>query len=489
MPPSTHTFAAIDLGASSGRVVAGEFDGARVELREVHRFPNPPVRLPDGLHWNLLELFSQALDGARRAGDLRSVAVDSWGVDYALLDERDRVLGLPYHYRDTRTRGMAAVALARVRWEDLYAVTGTQQMAINTVFQLLAEEGSGTLTSAHALALIPDLLGLWLSGTRSNEATVASTTGLLDARTGTWSMPLIAALGLPQRPFGDVIEPGTVLGSPLPTHELRCDSVVAVASHDTASAFVAAPVEDEHAAVLSCGTWSLLGIECTEPILSAHAREANLTNERGIDGTIRLLKNVMGLWLEQECARHWGLGFDELAHLSSEAHAQTSAPVALFDPDDEALLLPGDMPARIERRLAQTNQPIPGGPGALVHAIHLSLACRYRWVLERLEAVSGRQIATIHLVGGGVLNRRLVKLTADITGRTVLAGPVEAAALGNVLVQARAVGALGPLRELREVVRRSIAIDVHEPGPETSFAQDTYGRFVELLQRASPVPR
>ena len=300
-------FAGIDLGAESGRVVVGRLEGGRASVEVIHRFANRPVRLPDGLHWNLLSLFGEALAGLRRATQdvtLSGVGVDAWGVDYALLDESGRVLGLPFHYRDARTSGMVARAHSRVPRDELYAATGIQTMSINTVFQLLADEGSPALAAAERIALVPDLFAFWLSGEFANEATIASTTGLLDARSGMWAGELIDRLGLPPGPFtGTPVEPGTTLGPLLQHHGAGGVHVHAVAGHDTASAFAAAPLRTPHAAVLSSGTWSLLGLELDEPVLTPEAAAFNLTNERGVDGTIRLLRNVMGLWLVQECRR------------------------------------------------------------------------------------------------------------------------------------------------------------------------------------------
>ena len=404
------------------------------------------MTLPDGLRWNLLTLFAESLQGlraARGAGPLAGIGVDSWGVDYALLDGQGRVLGLPFHYRDARTAGMIERAFERVPAEAMYAVTGIQTMPINTVFQLLAEEDAPSLAAAAGIALVPDLFGLWLCGEQANERTNASTTGLLDARTGAWAVGLIERLGLPARIFQDLVEPGTELGALLPIHREHVGltasvPVYAVASHDTAAAFAAAPVTDEHAAILSSGTWSLLGLELPEPVLSDAAREANLTNERGVDGTTRLLKNVMGMWLLEECRRDWARGgeeasYDELLELAGAA----SPDVALFDPDDDAFLAPGDKPARIATVCERLGQAPAYDPGSIVRSIFTSLACKYRWVLERLEAVSGREVRRIHVIGGGARNAMLCRLTADFTGREVLAGPVEATALGNVLVQAR----------------------------------------------------
>jgi rhamnulokinase len=397
-------------------------------------------------------------------------------VDYAFLDEGRRVLGLPFHYRDSRTDGMTERAFERVPAEELYAVTGIQTMPINTVFQLVAEGASAAARSAAHIALVPDLLAFWLSGELANERTNASTTGLLDARSGEWAVALVDRLGIPVRPFGDLVEPGTRLGPLLAHHALGDAPVFAVASHDTASAYVAAPVADEHAAILSSGTWSLLGVELPEPVLGDPARDANLTNERGVDGTTRLLKNVMGLWLEQECARVWDAPFPELHRLAAEA----TADVPLFDPDDDAFLAGGDMPALIAAACDRAGQGAPRSRGEVIRSIHVSLACKYRLVLERLEAVTGREIRRLHVIGGGARNLLLNRLTADLTGREVLAGPVEATALGNVLVQLRAAGELGSLADMRAAAAASAAPEIAEPRDDRDAADAVYERFLEV---------
>ena len=464
-------FAAVDLGAESGRVVHGRFDGERVTLDVAHRFENRPVRLPDGLRWDLLALFAESLAGLRTIDvSLQGVGVDTWGVDYALLDADGRVLGLPFHYRDARTDGMVTRAHARVPADELYAATGIQTMPINTVFQLLADDRAPV---AERIALVPDLLAYWLSGVPANEVTNASTTGLLDARTGTWARALIERLGLPAAPFaGEPVEAGTTLGPMLGHHEIAAD-VHAVASHDTASAFVAAPLRSENAAILSSGTWSLLGLELDAPVLSDRAREFNLTNERGVDGTIRLLRNVMGLWLVQECRRHWDASYDELHDLAEQAPAD----VPLFDPDDERFLRSGDMPGLIAAACTEAGQDAPDGRGEVVRSALTSLACKYRLVLDRLELVTGRRVDVVHVIGGGARNELLCRLTADLIGRPVLAGPVEATALGNVLVQARAVGELGALAELRAVAAASADPAVFEPAGD---ADGIYDRFLSV---------
>ena len=434
--------AAIDLGASSGRVVLGDFDGNRLTLHELHRFPNRPVRLPDGLHWNLLHLFSEAVE-ALRGRSLDGVAIDTWGVDYALLDGRNRVLGLPFHYRDARTEGVVE------RTPPLYDQTGIQTMPINTVYQLLADE---RVRDAARFAMVPDLLAYWLSGELANERTNASTTGLLDARTGEWSRVALARVGLPARPFGALVEPAAALGPVLPHHEIKAP-VWTAASHDTASAYIAAPLRDEHAAILSSGTWSLLGLELGGPSFE----DTTLTNERGIDRTIRLLKNVMGLWLEQECGRVWDVPYEQL-----HAEAAEATEAVRFDVDDERFLRGGDMPALICEACGRSGM----SRGEIVRSIYVSLAVRYHEVLERLEAVSGRDVRTIHVIGGGTRNKLLCQLTADVTGREVLAGPVEATALGNVLVQARALGELGSLSDMRAVSAASFEPVHYEPSRE-----------------------
>jgi rhamnulokinase len=465
-------FAAVDLGAESGRVVLGRLDGGRVTLDVAHRFENRPVRLPDGLRWNLLALFTEALAGLRGLdARLRGVAVDTWGVDYALLDGDGRVLGLPFHYRDSRTDGMIARAHERVPPAELYAATGIQTMPINTVFQLLADART---PAAERIALVPDLLSYWLCGAFANEVTNASTTGLLDARSGSWARDLIARLGLPAAPFaGEPVEAGTTLGPVLAHHEIAAD-VHAVASHDTASAFVAAPIRSPRAAILSSGTWSLLGLELDTPVLSDRAREYNLTNERGVDGTIRLLRNVMGLWIVQECRRCWGdMSYDELHALAAAARAD----VPLFDPDDDRFLAPGDMPERIAATCAELGQARPEGHGEIVRSALVSLACKYRLVVERLERAAGVEVELVHVIGGGARNELLCRMTADLLGRPVLAGPVEATALGNVLMQARAVGELGSLADIRAVTAASAEPALYEPAGD---ADATYQRFLSV---------
>jgi rhamnulokinase len=491
------SFAAIDLGAESGRVLRARIAGERLVLDEAARFPNRPVQLAHGLHWDLVHLFAQALDGLRAAaarGPLTSVGVDAWGVDYALLDRAGRVLGTPFHYRDERTTGMVERAGHRLAAERLYDATGIQQLPINTVYQLLADERAGALDGAARIALVPDLLGLWLSGELRNELTAASTTGLLGARERRWAHDAIAALGLPAHLFDDdaLVEPGTTLGPLTARHADACGvrgelAVVAVAGHDTASAFAAAPVADPATtAILSSGTWSLLGVELDAPVLDERARTSNLTNERGVDGTTRLLKNVMGLWLVQECRRGWerqGRRHD-YGSLMRMAEAERDE-VAVFDPDDPTLLASGYMPARIAAACDGVDQPAPTEPGAVVRSVLVSLACKYRFVLDLLERASGRSIERVHVIGGGARNRLLCQLTATICERPVDAGPVEATALGNVLVQARAAGVVGS-----RAAGRALVAAAHPPmsylPEQTPAAAATYRRFLGVVDPPTP---
>ncbi len=458
------TFVAVDLGAESGRVVIGKLDRGAISLEEAVRFPNRAVTLPDGLHWDICGLLRGGLAGlelATREHDICSIAVDSWGVDYGLLDEGGRLLGAPYHYRDHRTDGVSDRVAGDMSDARAYETTGIRQMSFNTVYQLLAEQGSAALIGAHRIALIPDLLAFWLSGVLANEGTAASTTGLVDARTGGWARDLIEALKLPAPIFGDLVESGTVLGPLLPAHRDALGlsdeiDVVATAGHDTAAAFAGAPLRDASTAVLSSGTWSLLGLESGGPVLTEAAQRADLSNERGVFGTTRLLRNVMGLWLLQQCRATWTEqgSAPDYAGLARLAEASADEP-ALFDPDHPSLVYPGDMPARIEKLVRESGQAVPSDRGAMVRSIFVSLACKYRMVLELLERVASKSIGTIHVVGGGSRNELLCRLTADITGREVLAGPGEASALGNILMQACAVGHVSTFEEMREISRAS----------------------------------
>jgi rhamnulokinase len=481
-------------------VVAGSFSGDRLSLQEIHRFANGPVRVAGSLYWDVLRLWEEIRHGLRRyAGDygrgICGIGVDTWGVDFALLDGDGRLLANPSHYRDGRTAGMMEEAFGLISREEIFRHTGIQFMPINTLYQLLAMrvQKAPALAAAQTLLMMPDLFNFWLSGQKACEFTNATTTQFYDPHPpGSWATPLLARLGLPAEILPDVVRPGTVLGPLLPwvAEEVGLDQapVIATASHDTASAVAAVPVQHSHSglagtpdyAYLSSGTWSLLGAELPEPLITAQSLASNYTNEGGVGGSFRFLKNVVGLWLVQECRRTWAqagqpLTYDELVTLAAQAPPFG----ALVDPDDASFLEPGDMPSRIRAFCGRTAQPIPESKGALVRCVLESLALKYRWVLERLEALLGRRCRVLHIVGGGVQNRLLCQFTADAIGRPVVAGPVEATAVGNILVQAIARGHLTGLAEARELVRRSFELSTYQP--ESAAAWDeAYQRFVRL---------
>jgi rhamnulokinase len=483
-------FLAIDLGAESGRAVLGRFNGERIILEEAHRFANVPVRLPDGLHWDVLRIVKEAKDGiakaVRNGGQIESLGVDAWGVDFALLDRDGCLIANPYHYRDLRTEGMEEKAFDRMPKDEIYGTTGIQFMPINTLYQLLSMEGSPLLQAARTLLLVPDLIGYWLTGEKACEFTAASTTQLCDARSGGWARDVLQRMRFPGHIFGQIVPPGTQLGPLLPEVAEETGAkgrlpVTAVASHDTASAVVAVPAEIEDFAYISSGTWSLVGVELPKPAIAPEGMHANFTNEGGFGGTTRFLKNVMGLWLLQECRRTWAregreYSYEELTRLARAA--PTAGP--LLDPDHPSFLAPGNMPGRIRRFCRATHQSSPEAPGEVARCVLESLALKYRWALERAEEITGRRAGVIHVVGGGVQNTLLCQLTADATRRPVRAGPVEATALGNLMVQAYARGYLGSLEEIRAAVRGS-SVEVHEYQPTGSA--DEWDEAYEKLRR------
>ena len=481
---STNAFAAVDLGASSGRVVLGHVDAQRLEIEEVHRFANVPVSVSGTLWWDVLGLFRETLAGvsaAARRTELASIGIDSWAIDYGLLDASGSLLGNPVHYRDPRTEGAVEQVLDVVSPEELYATTGIQLMPINTLFQLIAEQRNPSFALARTLLLLPDLFGYWLTGNRGAELTNASTTQLLDIRSGRWATELATRLGLDPEILPPLRRPGDLVGSVLPAVAEQAAlpagvPVVAVASHDTASAVVALPAESDRFAYISCGTWALVGVELDKPILTEESRRANFTNEGGVDGTIRYLRNVMGLWLLQESERVWRASgwAGELAALLDEATGVKPFR-AVVDVDDHDFLAPGDMPARIARHCTRTGQPAPSTRAETVRCILDSLALAFRRTLREALDLSGRTADAVHLVGGGSRNELLCQLTADACGLPVVAGPAEAAALGNILVQARAAGAVdGDVSSMRRLVRNTQPLRRYEP-----WADDAAWRSAE----------
>jgi rhamnulokinase len=491
-------YLALDLGAESGRAVLGRFDGERVTLEEVHRFPNAPVELPDGLHWDVLRIFAEIKEGLAKAaglvGDagLQGIGVDTWGVDFGLLDRDGSLVGNPYHHRDGRTEGMLEEAFRRLPREEMYRTTGIQFLRINTVYQLLAMENSPLLEAGETLLMIPDLLNYWLTGEKACEYTNATSTQLYDLEGDGWATGMMGDLGIPARLFPRIIPPATELGPLLPevAKEAGLEGaevpVIAVASHDTASAVVAVPAEGPGFAYVSSGTWSLVGVETPEAVTTPEAMGANFTNEGGVGGRTRLLKNVMGLWLLQECRREWARdgtehSYEDLVRLAEEAPAFG----ALVDPDHPSFMTPGGMLGRVRDFCEETGQEPPRGPGEISRCIFDSLALKYRHVIGQAEGLSGRPVEAVHVVGGGSRNALLCQLTADATRRPVLAGPVEATALGNVMVQALARGQVGSPEEIRAVVRSSVGVERHEPGGDAGRWGDVAERFSTLLDTAA----
>ena len=432
-------------------MIVGRVSRSGVELQEVGRFPNEPVLAGGTLYWDILRLYGSVLAGlssAASAFELAAAGIDSWGVDYGLLDATGALLGNPVHYRDARTEGVTA----SVPFPELYGVTGIQHLAFNTIHQLAAAAGSPALTAAKTLLLIPDLLAYWLTGSVGAEVTNASTTALLNVTSRSWATGLMKASGIRPELFAPLRQPGDVIGAiTAGDPELRGTPLIAVASHDTASAVAAVPASGPHFGYISSGTWSLAGMELTAPVLTAESRKANFTNEAGIDGTIRYLRNVTGLWLLQESLRSWGS--PDLDPLLAAAARQEPRRF-IIDADDPVFLPPGDMPSRIVSWLSSRGLPAPSGPGQIVRCILDSLALAYRRALLAAQSLSGQHADVVHIVGGGSRNELLCQLTADALGLPVIAGPAEATAFGNVLIQARALGALpGTLAELRAFLR------------------------------------
>lgn len=472
-PHSPHHFAAIDLGASSGRVMVAEAGPDTLTLQEAHRFPNRPVRAAGTLHWDVLALYAGVLDGLRAAGSaapLTSIGIDGWAVDYGLLDADGVLLGNPVHYRDTRTEGVAAKAWTTVPPAELYATTGIQYAPFNTLYQLIAAQESAQLAAAKHMLLIPDLLTYWLTGELGTELTNASTTQLMDPGTGTWSHEVATRLGIDLALFPPLRHPGSPAGHLLPhvlddTGLTSPTPVTTVASHDTASAVAAVPATTDDFAYICTGTWSLAGVELTAPVRTEASREANFTNELGTDGTVRYLRNIMGLWLLQECLRTWDTGASAptLEALLLEA-AAAPALRSLVDAADPAFLAPGNMPHRIADACRATGQPAPATPAETTRCILDSLALAHRRAIEDAQRLADKTVDVVHIVGGGARNALLCQLTADACGLPVVAGPAEAAALGNVLVQARAYGLMGDDRhEMRALVARTQQLTRYEP--------------------------
>ncbi len=470
-------FLAVDLGATSGRVIAGMWsaDKRELKLETVNRFPSPITRVDGGLHWDILGIFSSIKQGLKLAASkygnrIESVGVDSWAVDYALIDANGAMLGNPFHYRDSRTEGMMEAVWEKVPKEKIYSETGIQFLFINTIYQLYSDivGNVGALQAARRILFIPDLISFWLSGSRHQERTVASTSQLLNPITGKWSETLLEKLDLLPGLFKEVVEPGTIVGSLKPEvqKETRLGdiSVIAVAGHDTASAFVALPGNRKGFAVMSSGTWSLMGLELEEPQLGANALNDGFSNEIGYGNTVRFLKNICGMWLIEECRRQWteagrNYEYDAIVELASEVPSM----VSLIDPDAPEFAAPEHMPDAIRDFCQRTGQKIPSDDASLIRCVFDSLAMKYRYVFRKLEAYSSQPLEGLYVLGGGARNHLLNQMTADALGVPVVTGPAEATAVGNIAVQMIAKGILEDLEDARKVVENSFASRVFEP--------------------------
>lgn len=488
------TVVAFDLGATSGRAVLGRFTGDQLIMKEVHRFANRPVQLVNHLHWDILHLYDQVIQGLLKSksishSSIASLGIDSWAVDFGLLSKQGDLLGNPIHYRDHQTDGMMEKIFRHLSREEIFFRTGIQFMQINTLYHLYAMrmQQSPLLEQADALLMIPDLLRYFLTGEKVSEFTNATTTQLFHVHQRKWDHTLLHELGLPTHLFQSVVQPGTEVG------ELRSSlhqslglprlPVIAVAEHDTASAVVSIPTEQTPFAYLSCGTWSLLGTEVSQPVVNEQALAWNFTNEGGFDRTYRLLKNIMGLWLVEECKRVWEKENQSMTYQELMQQAQAANPFQSFiDPDDDCFLHPDHMPRTIQRYCQETNQNIPQTPGQVIRCILESLALKYRFVLEKTESLIHHRFGQLHLVGGGSKNQLLCQFTANAIRRPVWAGPTEGTAIGNLLVQLIRLGYLKNIQEARQVVRDSFPIQIYEP-QEDQMWSERYERFCTFLDR------
>lgn len=487
-----YKFLAFDFGASSGRAMLGKFDGEKIVFEEKHRFSNDPVTVNGGMYWDVLRLFHEIKQGILKCAnsgdkDIDCIGIDTWGVDYGFLDKNGKLLGNPHHYRDTRTDGMYEKAFSLVSKEEIFEKTGIAFNWFNTLYQLLSEKLSGDtcLENADKLLFMPDLFNYFLTGEKRCEYTIASTSQMLDSKNRSWAKDLLTKMGLPTDIYADMINPGQKVG--VLKEELAKElgveriPVIAVASHDTASAVVSVPVEkNEDYIYISSGTWSLMGVELDSPMVTKEAMMHNFTNEGGAENKIRFLKNIMGLWLIQESRRQWDregtlLSFDEL-----ESEARQAEPFAsLIDPDRQEFQTPGNMPERIREFCRQTGQKVPQTKGEIIRAIAESLAFKYRHTIEGMEEVTGKKYGVINIVGGGIKDKMICAFTANATNRKVVTGPVEATAIGNVIMQGIAMGAIKDLYEGRQIVKKSFPTDEYLPQDAGSWDK-AYGKWKEI---------
>jgi rhamnulokinase len=487
-------FVALDLGAESGRAVVGHLDGDSLRLEVVHRFPNGPVRVNGRLHWDVLRLWTECKQGIRQAvqqygSSIASIGLDTWGVDFGLLDARDNLVGNPYHYRDSRTDGMMEEVFKRVPREEVFEHTGIQFMQLNSLYQLYSMRlaGEPAVDMARTFLTMPDLFNFWLTGRKACEFSNATTTQCYDPRLKTWATAMLEKLDLPSSIFPEIVPPGTLLGTMLPdvASELGIAPipVIAPACHDTGSAVAAVPAAERDYAYISSGTWSLMGVEVVDPVISAQSLRYNFTNEGGVCNTFRLLKNIMGLWLIQECRREWdrtGESYDYGALTQMAADAPAFGPIV--DVDDHRFLAPGDMSVRMVQYCRDTGQKVPETKGQILRCALESLALRYRWVAEKLEEMMGRRLKAVHIIGGGMQNTLLCQFAADAMQRPVIAGPIEATAMGNILMQALALGYIQSLQQGRQIVRQSFQVQTYQPGDGAPWDR-AYARYLKLLEQ------
>jgi rhamnulokinase len=490
-PPA---FLALDLGAESGRAVLGRLDDNKLVLKEIHRFPNRPVEAGGALYWDMLYLWNELKHGlclaaSETEGELVSLGIDSWGVDFALLDVNNTLLGNSYCYRDRRTEGMVEAANAITPCREIYQMTGNQVMPINSLFQLLAmaKSKSGQLDVARTFLNIPDLFNFWFTGVKASEFTMATTTQCYEPREKDWAWDMIEKMGIHSDIFEHIVAPGTILGNldqkiaeDTHTGDLK---VISVASHDTQSAIFAVPAQTPDFLYLSSGTWSLMGTEVETPIISQEGFENNLTNEGGFEGKFCLLKNIVGLWILQECRRVWAdhgqvYSYGDLTQMAGTAPAFQ----AFINPGDPIFFPPGDMVNRIQKYCRDSGQYVPEGPEEVTRCILESLAFEYKIVAGQISKITGREFPVIHIIGGGSQNSLLNQLTANSTGLKVISGPVEATAIGNILMQAMAVGEVNSISEAREIVRNSFNVEVYTPQPDESLPS-AYSRFISLKEK------
>lgn len=486
---------ALDYGASSGRAILGKFDGERLTLEEVHRFSNDPVLVNDTLYWDTLRLFYEMKQGILKCSrkgvsDLAGIGTDTWGVDFGLLNDSGELLGNPVHYRDKRNDGMMEKAFGIVPKKEIYDKTGIQFLKLNTIYQLLSMKlnNSQFLDRASTLLFTPDLLNYFLTGEKVTEYTIASTSQMLNAKKRDWDYSLIEKIGIPGNILTSIVDSGTIIGkiSESIADELNIKSVpvIAIAGHDTASAVVAVPFSRSGSAFLSSGTWSLLGVETKEPIINDITFKYEYTNEGGFGKTIRLLKNIMGLWIYQECKRTWDKKGEDLSYQDIEQMASKAPHFTCFiNPDDDIFLSPGNMPSKIQEYCKNTGQTVPEGKGAIVRCIFESLALKYRQSFEAIESIAGKSIPMLHVVGGGSQNKMLNQFTANAIGRIVSTGPIEATAAGNILCQLIALNQVKDLAEAREIVRKSFGTEEYMPRQITLW-DEAYARYKALFNKA-----